>query len=260
MEISRIDMDIKLFVAPKKIVYFLLSLIFIIHLASLSMQTLHLFVNSKSSILSALAKIFSVNQEGNLPSLYSSMSLLFCSFLLGIITFAKKNEKDRYAFHWGALSLIFLFLSWDEAVEIHEKLSFTPLAAEILNFLGVQKTGIFAFSWIVIAMPLVFLMGLAYVKFFLSLSFLQKRLLLSAISLFLFGAIGMEMVGGLIFSSFSKESLPYIISTGLEELFEMLGVAVFIYALLLQLNSSAKEVKFIFDNRSLSSHKKYFLD
>jgi hypothetical protein len=48
---------------------------------------------------------------------------------------------------------------------------------------------------------------------------------------YLTGVIGMEMVGGVIASTFQEQSFPYIVCTHVEEFLEMAGLSLFIQAL-----------------------------
>ena len=83
--------------------------------------------------------IFRVSSEGKIPTWYSSCALLFCSVLLAIIAFSKKNHRDPYLLHWLGLSIVFLFISLDEATAMHEVTS-DPLR----SFLDTK--GIFYFA------------------------------------------------------------------------------------------------------------------
>ena len=65
-------------------------------------------------------RLFILSGEANIPSWYASSTLLLCSILLAMIACGKKRAGDSYLMHWSALSVIFLFLSLDEAAMIHE--------------------------------------------------------------------------------------------------------------------------------------------
>ena len=68
----------------------------------------------------SFVRLFSVDGEGNIPTWYSSVTLLFSSALLAVIAVSTKHSGGRYFYHWGALALIFFYLSVDEGVQIHE--------------------------------------------------------------------------------------------------------------------------------------------
>lgn len=176
---------------------------------------------------SRLIKLFYLGYEKNVPTAYSSLSLLCCSLLLAIIARSKNIHRDRYRGHWLALSLIFLYLAIDEAISIHEKSM--DITRDLLN-----TGGFFYYAWII---PAIFLLGLfilIYLKFIRSLPQKTRFLFLFAGMLFVIGAIGMEMVGGKIFvmQGENQKSLIYAMVATIEETLEMMGTAVFIYALL----------------------------
>ena len=67
-----------------------------------------------------ILKKFTLYHEGKIPTFYSTFALLLSSALIGIIAFAKKREGAPYRLHWKAMSVIFLYLSMDEAAQLHE--------------------------------------------------------------------------------------------------------------------------------------------
>jgi hypothetical protein len=171
------------------------------------------------------AKAFNLDVERNIPTLYSCLALLFSSLLLGAIAYAKNLDSDRYKNHWKILSFIFLYLSLDEAGQLHEKL-INPMRS-LLN-----ATGFLYFTWIVPIGFLVAIFLLSYSKFLLHLPVSTKKLFVAAAALYLGGAIGVEMLGGYLASTTGQENVSYVIGTTLEELLEMLGIVVFIHALI----------------------------
>jgi len=40
-----------------------------------------------------LVPLFDLNQENNIPTFYSAIAILFCSILLGLITYIQKQKK-----------------------------------------------------------------------------------------------------------------------------------------------------------------------
>jgi hypothetical protein len=192
-------------------------------LSSLSLITLHLFPDAKFAYY--FGKAFNLDVEKNIPTLYSCLALLFSSLLLGAIAYAKNLDSDRYKNHWKILSFIFLFLCLDEAGQLHEKLIY-PMRS-LLN-----ATGFLYFTWIV---PIGFLVGiflLSYTKFLFHLPVSTKKLFVAAAALYIGGGIGMELIGGYVASTTGEEGLSYVIGTTIEESLEMLGIVVFIHALI----------------------------
>jgi hypothetical protein len=182
-----------------------------------------------------IAKLFSLDNEGNIPTVYSVLALLFSSILLSTIAYAKNLDSDRYKKHWKILSFIFLYLSLDEAFQIHEK--FVDPLRSLLN-----ATGFLYFTWIVPFGFIVVIFLLSYTKFLFHCPATTRNLLIAAGILYIGGAMGMEMVGGYQAYTVGMQNLPYLIIVTVEELLEMLGIVVFIHALLSYINKYFGEV------------------
>ena len=210
--------------APGAVTQFLLRVVVcLVVLSSLSLITLHLFPDAKLAYY--FEKAFNLDVEKNIPTLYSCLALLFSSLLLGAIAYAKNLDGDRYKQHWKILSFIFLFLSLDEAGQFHEKLIY-PMRS-LLN-----ATGVIYFTWIVPMGFLVAIFLLSYTKFLFHLPVSTKQLFVAAAALYIGGGIGMELLGGYIASQTGEQGLFYVIETTIEESLEMLGIVVFIHALI----------------------------
>jgi hypothetical protein len=151
--------------------------------------------------------------------------LLFSALLLGVIAHAKNLDSDPYKNHWKILSFIFFYISLDEAGRVHEKL-IDPMRS-LLN----ATTGFLYFTWVVPIGFLVVIFLFCYRKFLLHLPVATKKMFVAAAALYIGGALGMEMVGGYIASTTGK-NLSYVIGLTIEESLEMLGIVVFIHALM----------------------------
>jgi hypothetical protein len=208
---------------PGAVTQFLLRVVAcLVVLSSLSLITLHLFPDANFAYY--FAKAFNLDVERNIPTLYSCLGLLFSSLLLGVIAYAKNLDGDRYKNHWKILSFIFLYLSLDEAGQLHEKL-IDPMR-NLLN-----ATGFLYFTWIVPFGFLVAIFLLSYSKFLFHLPVSTRKLFVAAGALYIGGAIGVEMLGGYVADTTGQENVSYVIVITLEESLEMLGIVVFIHAL-----------------------------
>lgn len=117
-------------------------------LASVVGQILR-FTTGHQRVLGFVPK-FNLDLENNIPSHFSSGLLLLASMLLALIAFFKKKGNDIFARHWAVLSIVFLYLSLDEAASIHELVN-RPMRT--MYGLG----GAFYFGWVIFAIPLVLL-------------------------------------------------------------------------------------------------------
>ncbi len=236
-------MKVKLTASPKKVALVLILVAVFLTLISAIAQYIALSLGITNSRTFGL--LF-VGEDESVPAWYSSMLLLLCSVLLAVTAYAKKVAGDRYSLHWMALSAIFLFLSVDEGIRIHEKMA--PLGRLILEGAGLSGSFVIR-AWVVPGAILVLIVTLAYLRFLVALPHKTRNLFFLAGLLFVGGAMGMEMLsdfyvnlfGGVENMSLSqivvRIAIPYA-----EESLEMLGVIVFIYALMLHLSAQAEEV------------------
>lgn len=216
--------QLEVHLSPRRTLRFLIFVIVGLNLASIVGQLTTYFLPDYLS-RDFLALLFYVDAEQNIPSFYSMCTLLFCSVLLATIAYAKKVAGSRYVPYWGALSIIFLGLSLDEAFSFHEQL-IDPLRSAL------NTSGIFHFAWVIPGSIFVLLCLLAFWGFLCVLPKKTRHLFLIAGAIYVAGSLGMEMINGYYASLFGKWNIVYAIITTLEECFEMLGIAVFIYALL----------------------------
>ena len=171
--------------------------------------------------------VFSLSGEQNVPTWYASGALLMSGALFSLIAHTKRAAADPFARHWQGLGVIFVMLSLDEAVALHDGLNL------VVDSLGGGGGGIFRWGWVLFAMAAVLGVGLAYLRFFLSLAPHFQRLFFSAAALFVGGAVGCEMLGAAQWrDGVELQSLGYAITSSLEETLEMCGIALLIYALL----------------------------
>ena len=195
----------------------------------------------------ALLPRFNVGQDLTIPTWYSSFMLLLCSSLLVTIAAMKKRDEDRYTIHWSALSIIFLLLSIDEVAALHEEGG--EVFESLAEPLGFTASGFFYYPWVIPGAIFVLLILLTYLRFIADLPRQTRRLFLIAGSLFVLGALGMEMLTANVeslYGGYQNEptniKIVAVIQTTIEELLEMLGIVVFIYSLLSYISSSLKEV------------------
>jgi hypothetical protein len=210
---------------PQQALKFLLSVISILVIVSLSVQfgIYYLHDYPLNNILSGL---FFVDNENNIPTMYSALTLLFCSIVLGFIANIKRVNRETYANYWLALTIIFLFFSIDEFVSLHEKL-IEPVQK------GLNVSGFFHFAWVIPGIAFAFACLLIFTRFLFHLPNQTRRLFLFAGGLYIGGTLGMEMIGGYYASLIGRENnIIYAVIVTIEESLEMLGIAVFIYSLL----------------------------
>ena len=169
--------------------------------------------------------VFSVSNEGKLPTFYSGVTLLVAALLLAATATYERRNGGRFARHWFGLALIFVFMAADELLEIHE-LSMGPMR----RVFGISGGPLF-FAWVIPAMALLALLAITYARFLAALPRPSLRAFLIAGSVYVGGALGMELVGSAYFTTHSNDVIYGVIAT-IEEMGEMTGMALFILALL----------------------------
>lgn len=165
----------------------------------------------------------SLDSEHCLGAWYESSLMLAAAVLLFVIGTGERRRHDR-RHHWLALALVFVALSIDESVSLHEVL-IEPLR-------GALGTGGFLyFAWVLPGSLVVLVCGLAFVPFLLSLPRPLAARIAAGGALFVGGALGMELVGGYLVATQGWRSTGYIAAAIVEEGLELIGLTVFFNAL-----------------------------
>ncbi len=172
-----------------------------------------------------IVHLFYVGGEANIPTWYSATALFMCAVLLALVASVKWRERDRYRHHWSILTAAFVYLSCDEAAQLHES-GIEWLRAMLSN------TGMDRIRWVVPATLVVVIFSAAYLRFLSSLPRRTARYFIMAGMLYVGGAIGLESLVIWLDLRYGGRSPGHIALTSLEELSEMAGVVLLIYALL----------------------------
>ena len=195
-----------------------------------------------------LVRLFYVDYENTVPSFFSASLLLMAALLLALITTLKQAAHATYKFQWALLSFTFLFMAIDEAASIHEM-----LIGPMRGLLGQQARGVFFFAWVIPGFAIAMIFGLSYLQFLLHLPFKTRWNVILAATLYLGGAIGMELIGGRYADVNGMENLTYSMAATVEESLEMAGVIVFIYALLHYITDNYQEIRVQLDHTAACS-------
>ncbi len=207
---------------PKKVLMFFLKVISVLLIVNL------LGIISNFGLghghLFGLIPLTNFDTESNIPTLYSFLTLLIAAILLVIIGFREKKINHNWS-SWIFLALVFLYLAIDEGSAYHEKW------IEVIRT-TLDTTGIFYFAWVIPYAILGIVLLLTYLRFIMALPARTRKLFILAGSIFVSGAIGFEMLSGIIAASYNTNTIFYALLTTGEELLEMIGIALFNYALL----------------------------
>lgn len=177
--------------------------------------------------LKGLVPLLYLDGERNIPTYFSILLMLAAASLLAIITIVNRKQGLPYIWKWAILSLGFFFMAFDEAFQVHERLTLP-----VRSLLGETNLGLFYFAWIVPAIGLVLCLAMFFRRFLLHLPVRARLRFLTAGALYLGGAIGIESIGGRYAESLVAADWTYSLFVAAEEGLEMAGLVVFLWALL----------------------------
>jgi len=210
----------------------LIGSVTIVVLAGTAVQLIRFTTGHDS--LYGLIPLFDLGMEANIPTFYSAILLLASSLLLMIISLAAMKSGSRFRKQWVVLAVGFFYLALDESAHIHEL-----LIRPMRNLLGSYGQGIFFFAWVVPAIGIVLVLAVFFFRLWLSLDRAMRWYFLVGGFIYVGGAVGIEMVDGLVASQLGKDNLAYNMLIIIEETMEMLGVIIFISGLLRYLREHA---------------------
>lgn len=180
----------------------------------------------------AILPFLSLSVESNFPTWYSSGLLAGCALLLILIAVGVRQSGAAFFRHWLALGLVFLYMSLDEAIELHENLGQL-----------VELHGVLFFSWVVPAGVLVLFIGLAYLSFLKHLPRQARLRFIAAGLLYVGGALGVELPLGYWAERAGRENLVYALIDWVEETMEIFGATLFFVSLLAYLRQHFGELR-----------------
>jgi hypothetical protein len=232
-------------ISPRKTALALAFITLLLILGHVLGQAIRL--NAGPDALKGLVRVLNMDGEESVPAWFSSSLLLFCALLLVIISSAKKKEGDRFAAHWRILSVIFVLMSMDEAVAIHETLG------EKLR-LALHTGGFLTFAWVIPAAIFIALLALAYRNFLLDLPAKTSALFVAAGAVYVGGALGLELIEGKYLAVGADLPALLILITTTQETLEIAGLIVFMYALMSYINSQGKSEICIGPEPEITNH------
>lgn len=178
-----------------------------------------------------------MNGEGNLPAWFT----VACWFLAGILAYcvAQVDKIPRQKIAWYGVMVLSLFISFDEMTMFHETFG-SMLGSSIGKATGVGD--IFFYKWLIYGFIFSIATGFLFLPFLYRLPKSTRQRIIIAGAVFLIGAVGIEFLGAASQAGAIDlvKGKGWPIAIALEETLEMLGVILFIYALLHHLLSSAE--------------------
>ncbi|MBI1260575.1 MAG: hypothetical protein GC184_02505 [Rhizobiales bacterium] len=166
-----------------------------------------------------------LDAEQCLAAWYSSLTMVVCAGLLACITRMTYRRQQPDVGYWLVLTIVFIGLSLDESTSVHE-LALEPIQGAL------HTSGPFLFAWVIPALILVPAFGIFYLGFLRRLPAPYGMWFFLSGAVFVAGALGMEMVGGVTYEAYGATGLKYIMSFALEESLEIIAMTSFLVSLL----------------------------
>ncbi|NIZ92181.1 hypothetical protein [Kineococcus rubinsiae] len=222
----------------------LLGVIAVLSVLSVLSQVLKYGLDLDLEGLNSFERWFFVDREMGVPAWFSTILLFVAGERLWRLASHEKAAGSPWHRHWRLLSATFVYLSLDELTELHEQ-AILPLRALL------DTSGVLTFAWVVLAVPLVAVFGLVFLRFLRAQSAVTRWTFVLSAVVYLGGAVGMEMAGSPLYNAAAVpvtttvvtdggtpqvsetvvvHDVPYAFVVGLEEGLEMLGALLFLGA------------------------------
>ena len=192
----------------------LLLVVGVVALLGLVVEVWH--SRSHDAVIEALLTKLSLSYEGNVPTWLSSSVLLLCALAAGAIAHA----RPPWHRHWWGIAAILMWMSIDEAVELHEHLGG-----------HIEASGIFYYDWVIPAAGILAVLAVIYTPFLRALDPRSRMRLVIAGAIYVGGALVMELPLGNWAEQHGTDGLGYGLIDWVEETMEMVGASLALVAL-----------------------------
>jgi hypothetical protein len=211
---------------PEHVALALGSIITCFVFAHAALQTVAIV--SGHDYLFGLVPLFDLDAEQNLPTLFSAALFLAGAVLSAILWTAGRVEGSAEIM-WFILAGVFAFLGMDEFFAWHERLV-SPIRSAF------QTSGLLYFAWVIPYALTSIVLGLALVPLLRRIEPPVRNYLILSGVVYVVGAVGFEMLGGWYYEGLhTKKTFMWVALTTLEELLEMIGLSLLVYALLVHI-------------------------
>jgi len=174
-----------------------------------------------------------LNAEATLPAWFSTGLWLLAAALAAEIAYWRRRVGLPFAKHWRGIFALFLFLSADEAAQVHEN-----IGRLLWKYVVTEASGIHYYVWTMWGIGFVAVAAAIFLRPVLALPPRIRFGIFASAVVFLAGALGFEMTGAAVDSGTLR--IPMLEGTGwlwtvlivAEETCEMLGASMLCYFLL----------------------------
>lgn len=170
--------------------------------------------------------LLDLNREGSFGTWVNGMLAVATAVVTLLCGVQDTRDGGRWRRHWQILAAAFLYVSIDELLAIHERVS---AAVQV----GLGTSGALYFAWVIPAVLCVAVLALYQVRFLAALDRNTRRRLLVAATVFLLGAVGLELVESYVFvPGQEQQSLLFDGLSAVEEVMELSAFTLTLWALL----------------------------
>ena len=179
-----------------------------------------------------LVVAFDIGSEANVPTYWSVVVMVAAGLLPFWIAAEARRKGLPFVWQWRVLGTLLLLMSLDEAAQLHD-----GVLGRIWNQTVGRGEGIAYYGWYLPLIPVVILIGLAYLPFLRHLPRRYTWFFVASAAVYFLGAIGAEMVESVLaFRGFigpnAESQIIEDTSQLVEESLEIAGMTLFVYALL----------------------------
>lgn len=167
---------------------------------------------------------FNFNAEQTLPAWYAS-ALLLAAGGIAVAIHLRLPRPHPDAWRWLLAGVLLAAMSADETVSLHE------MVGSVLKE-RVATSGLFYFSWVLVAIPLLVVATATFLPLLRRLPLRTRTGLITAAALYFGGAVGTEMIGGLIAERIGFQTAAFFAVSTVEETLETAGLIVAVVTLL----------------------------
>ncbi|MEZ4300477.1 MAG: hypothetical protein R3B70_36365 [Polyangiaceae bacterium] len=209
-----------------------------VSLAGLTVEVLKWHLRWKGR--TGVVPLLSLSYEQNVPTYFTAVLLVIAACLSALLAAGTPRGKRWEAVGWWGLAAGFLYISFDEVAEIHERWGE-----------GIHTTGVLYFGWVIPAACVVAVVLALYVPFLRRLPRGARNWLLLSGAVYVLGAVGLELPLGYWTEREGQKNLGYALIDWVEETMEMAGIVLYLRAVFDLLRERGVLVRFGLPSRAV---------
>lgn len=221
-------MNLRLTISPRVVTTLLVVISIMLLLASVAVSCWTLYGNGDEFWF--VVRIFDFDAKNNLPHAYKALLLFMCSLALFWIACERKMSGGASLWLWRGLAWIFLLLSIDQEIQIHQQLV-APLMARIKG-VDPETTPDAKVYWLLPYMLFTGGFTAIYFRFWWRLPKTVRVLFAIGGVCYISGVAVLEKIANNYSMSHPDPDMIYLLMTNISEWLQMVGSIIFLRALL----------------------------